>query len=408
MERLIFLSVFTIIALLLDIYFYQVIKKYKNIKWNKFLFGIYWFFSLTTLINFFVYLIDVELDYYYSIILFNFIIGNFISKLLALPFILLDDLRRLLIFLFWYNKKRNFGAGGITRSKFLSLSASIAYGFPLTSLTYGIISNNVYDYRVRRRNVYFNKLPKSFDGIKICHISDIHIGSLRNRFAAIGGIDMIVKESADMIFFTGDIVNNKASELKGWGDQLSRIKAPLGVFSVLGNHDYGEYTSWRNESEKLKNFKDIIAAHKEFGWNLLMNQNNKVIVDGEIINILGVENWAASRFQQYGKIDIAYKGLEKENFKLLLSHNPSHWNEQITTQYSDIDLTLSGHTHGLQYGIEIGNIKWSPAKLAYKQWADLYKNNNQQIYVNRGYGFLGYQGRVGILPEITILNLKRV
>ena len=139
-----------------------------------------------------------------------------------------------------------------------------------------------------------------------------------------------------------------------------------------------------------------------------MNQNNKVIVDGEIINILGVENWAASRFQQYGKIDIAYKGLEKENFKLLLSHNPSHWNEQITTQYSDIDLTLSGHTHGLQYGIEIGNIKWSPAKLAYKQWADLYKNNNQQIYVNRGYGFLGYQGRVGILPEITILNLKRV
>ena len=357
MERFIYLSVFTIISLLLDIYFYQVIKKYKYIKWNKFFFGIYWFFSLTTLINFFVYLIDIELNYYYRVILFNFVIGNFISKLLSLPFILLDDLRRLLIFLFCYNKKRNLPAGGLSRSKFLSLSASIAYGFPLTSLTYGIISNNVYDYRVRRRNLHFSKLPRSFDGIKICHISDIHIGSLRNRFAAIGGIDMIVKESADMIFFTGDIVNNKASELKGWGDQLSRIKAPLGVFSVLGNHDYGEYTTWRNESEKSKNFKDIIAAHKEFGWNLLMIQNNKVIVDGEIINILGVENWAASRFQQYGKIDIAYKGLEKENFKLLLSHNPSHWNEQITNQYSDIDLTLSGHTHGLQYGIEIGNLK---------------------------------------------------
>ena len=406
MERITFLFFFTLISIFFDIYFYQIVKKYNRNKWIKFLIPIYWSFTIITITNFFLYAFQFELGYYYKTITFNIIIGNFISKVLSLPFILIDDLRRLIIYIF--RKKSSKSSKKISRSKFLSISASLAYGLPITSLTYGILSNNVYDYRIKRREIELKKLPVAFDGIKVCHISDIHVGSLRNRIAVRGGIDMITSEKPDAIFFTGDLVNDKAKELIGWGDDLSKIKAPLGVFSVLGNHDYGEYTSWGNESSKTKNFNDLLSAQKEFGWNLLRNENTKISVDGESINIIGVENWSASRrFQQYGKLDVAYGGLNKNEFKLLMSHNPSHWNAHVTSNFKDIDLTLSGHTHGLQYGIDIGKFRLSPVRLAYKQWADLYTMNNQHIYVNRGFGFMGYPGRVGILPEITILTLKR-
>ena len=406
MERITFLFFFTLISILFDIYFYQIIKKYNKKKWVNFLFLIYWSFTIITITNFFLYSFQFELGYYYKTISFNIIIGNFISKVLSLPFLLIDDLRRLIIYIF--RKKTLKSSNKISRSKFLSISASLAYGIPITSLTYGILSNNVYDYRIKRRQINFKKLPLAFDGIKVCHVSDIHVGSLRNRLAVRGGIDMITKEKPDVIFFTGDLVNDKAKELMGWGDDLSKIKAPLGVFSVLGNHDYGEYTSWENEISKTKNFNDLLTAQKEFGWNLLRNQNTRITVDEESINIIGVENWSASRrFQQYGKLDVAYEGLNKNDFKLLMSHNPSHWNAHVTNNFKDIDLTLSGHTHGLQYGIDIGKFRVSPVRLAYKQWADLYTSNNQYIYVNRGFGFMGYPGRVGILPEITILTLKR-
>ena len=318
---------------------------------------------------------------------------------------LIDDLRRFSKRLF--SRKSISKENTIPRSKFLSISASLAYGIPITSLTYGIISNNVYDYRVKRRVVSFDNLPKEFDGIRVCHISDIHVGSLRNRLAVKGGIDMILNEKADLIFFTGDLVNNKSDELKGWGDDLSKIKAPLGVYSVLGNHDYGEYTSWKSNEEKNRNFKNLLKAQKEFGWNLLLNENDTISVDGNKIKVIGVENWASSRFQQYGDLDKAYNGLNNEDFKILMTHNPSHWNAKVTDAYNDIDLTLSGHTHGLQYGIDIGDFRVSPVRLAYKQWADLYELNKQYIYVNRGFGFMGYPGRVGILPEITILELKK-
>ena len=406
MERITFLFFFTLISILFDIYFYQIIKKYNKNKWVNLLIPIYWSFTIITITNFFLYSFQFELGYYYKTISFNIIIGNFISKVLSLPFLLADDLRRLIIYIF--RKKTLKSSNKISRSKFLSISASLAYGIPITSLTYGILSNNVYDYRIKRRQINFKKLPLAFDGIKVCHVSDIHVGSLRNRLAVRGGIDMITNEKPDVIFFTGDLVNDKAKELMGWGDDLSKIKAPLGVFSVLGNHDYGEYTSWKNEISKTKNFNDLLTAQKEFGWNLLRNQNTRISVDGESINIIGVENWSASRrFQQYGKLDVAYEGLNKNEFKLLMSHNPSHWNAHVTNNFKDIDLTLSGHTHGLQYGIDIGKFRVSPVRLAYKQWADLYTSNNQHIYVNRGFGFMGYPGRVGILPEITILTLKR-
>ena len=405
MERIVFLFFFTIISSLLDFYFYQIIKKYRFITWTKPLFYLYWSFTLITLINLFIYAFGFDLNFYLKAIIFNMIIGNFISKLVAIPFLLIDDLRRFFVYLF--RKRNKSSSNKISRSKFLSISASLAYGLPITSLTYGILSNNVYDYRVKRRKVSFKNLPSAFDGIKICHISDIHVGSLKNRIAVRGGLDMIQNEKPDVIFFTGDLVNDKAEELKGWGDDLSKLKAPLGVHSVLGNHDYGEYTSWKNENEKIKNFNDLIKGQKEFGWNLLRNQNDFIEVDGQKLNIIGVENWASSRFQQYGDLKAAYKGLQEDGFKLLMTHNPSHWNAQVTNNFRDIDLTLSGHTHGLQYGIDIGKFRISPVRLAYKQWADLYSNKDQFIYVNRGFGFMGYPGRVGILPEITILELNK-
>jgi len=405
MDRAVFLFFFTLISILLDIYFYQIFKKYKLKKWFLPTYYIYWSVTSVTLLNFLFYVFDIELGYFFKTLFFNLVIGNFISKVVALPIILIDDIRRFFIKIYSSNKKKQNNV--IPRSKFLSISASLAYGLPLTSLTYGIISNNVYDYRIKRRVVKLDNLPSAFDGIKICHISDIHVGSLRNRLAVKGGIDMITNEKSDIIFFTGDLVNNRSDELKGWGDDLSKIKAPLGVYSVLGNHDYGEYTSWKSENEKNRNFKDLIKGQKEFGWKLLMNENDNVIVDGQKLNIVGVENWASSRFQQYGELDKAYSGLTDEDFKILMTHNPSHWNAQVTNNYRDIDLTLSGHTHGLQYGIDIGKFRVSPVRLAYKQWADLYELNRQYIYVNRGFGFMGYPGRVGILPEITILELKK-
>jgi len=407
MERILFLLFFTIISFLLDLYFFQIIKKYRKINWAKPLFFIYWSFTAVTVFNFLYYVIDIDYDIGVSIksIIFSVIIGNFISKLVSLPFLLIDDIRRFIIYLF--RKKESSSDNKISRSKFLSISASLAYGLPITSLSYGILSNNVYDYRVKRRNISFKNLPKAFDGIKVCHISDIHVGSLKNRLAVRGGIDMILNEKPDIILFTGDLVNDRAIELKGWGDDLSKISAPLGVFSVLGNHDYGEYSDWKDNNAKNKNFNDLLYSQKEFGWNLLRNENTNIEVDGQRLNIIGVENWASSRFQQYGDLDSAYKGIEEENFKLLMSHNPSHWNAEVTNNFKDIDLTLSGHTHGLQYGIDIGKFRVSPVRLAYKQWADLYSSNDQFIYVNRGFGFMGYPGRVGILPEITILELNK-
>ncbi len=407
MERILFLFFFTIISVLLDLYFFQIIKKYRKINWAKPLFFIYWSFTAITVFNFLYYFIDIDYNLGFSTktFIFSVIIGNFISKLVSLPFLLIDDIRRFIIYLF--RKKESSSDNKISRSKFLSISASLAYGLPITSLSYGILSNNVYDYRVKRRNISFKNLPMAFDGIKVCHISDIHIGSLKNRLAVRGGIDMILNEKPDIILFTGDLVNDRAIELKGWGDDLSKISAPLGVFSVLGNHDYGEYSDWKDNNAKNKNFNDLLYSQKEFGWNLLRNENTNIEVDGERLNIIGVENWASSRFQQYGDLDSAYKGIEEENFKLLMSHNPSHWNAEVTNNFKDIDLTLSGHTHGLQYGIDIGKFRVSPVRLAYKQWADLYSSNDQFIYVNRGFGFMGYPGRVGILPEITILELNK-
>jgi len=344
-----------------------------------------------------------------SVFLFGFFLMA-IGKVMFLPFILADDIRRLVI---WYKKKtkkeekpaRQPGPNDIPRSEFLMKAGLLAGSIPLGGIIYGTI-NGVYDYQVKHRTLYLPNLPKAFDGIKLGQISDIHSGSFYNKKAVMGGVEMLMKEKPDFIFFTGDLVNTRTNEMEGYQDIFSKVKAPLGVYSTLGNHDYGDYGSWPSEQAWQKNFQDILDTHKNMGWDLLMNENRKLKVNGEEIGILGVENWGSlSRFPKRGRLDLATKDTQDLPVKLLLSHDPSHWRAQVL-DYPDIDVMFAGHTHGMQFGVQTKHFQWSPIQYIYKEWAGLYREGKQQLYVNVGYGFLGYPGRLGMLPEITIFELK--
>jgi hypothetical protein len=216
-----------------------------------------------------------------------------------------------------------------------------------------------------------------------------------------------MNEKPDLFVFTGDLVNNETSEVRDYKEVFSKAKGPLGSFSTFGNHDYGDYRSWATAKHKKRNLDDLVQVHKEMGWDLLRNENRIIEVDGEQLSLIGVENWGKGRFAKYGDLEKAYAGTEDIATKILLSHDPSHWDAQVRESYKDIDLMLAGHTHGFQFGVEIGNFRWSPSQYMYKQWADLYTEGNQHLYVNRGFGFIGYPGRVGILPEVTILELVK-
>lgn len=333
--------------------------------------------------------------------------ATYFSKTIGVLFVLADDLQRAVR---WVADIFNRDAGeslpgkGIPRSEFLTKAALIATAVPFGTMAFGIISG-AHDYRVRRVRVRLPNLPRSFNGIRIGHISDIHSGSFFNKTAVKGGVEMLMGERADLIFFTGDLVNNQASEVKEYINVFDRLKAPLGVFSVTGNHDYGDYHRWPSPEEKRKNFRDLVAAHKTMGFKLLMNNHHIVTESGDRIAIIGNENWGGRGFSQYGRLQDAVKGTDEAQVKLLLSHDPSHWDAQVRPQFPDIDLMFSGHTHGFQFGVEIGDFKWSPSQYAYKQWAGLYQEGNQFLYVNRGFGYLGYPGRIGMPPELTVVEL---
>ena len=222
-----------------------------------------------------------------------------------------------------------------------------------------------------------------------------------------GGVEMLMKEKPDVVFFTGDLVNNQAAEMKDYVNVFDKLRAPLGVFSVTGNHDYGDYHAWPTQEAKRRNFDHLMLAHEEMGYRLLMNENHIVREGADQLAIIGIENWGGRGFSKYGKLGQAHKGTENAAVKLLLSHDPSHWDLQVRPEFSDIDIMFSGHTHGFQFGVEIGDIKWSPSQYAYKQWSGLYKQDEQYLYVNRGFGYLGYPGRIGMPPELTIMELTR-
>jgi predicted MPP superfamily phosphohydrolase len=337
------------------------------------------------------------------------LVATYFSKTFAVAILFVDDITRGVKWaanFFQSGTQEKLPGDAITRSDFLSKTALIAASVPFGAMTYGIISG-AHDYRVRRQTIKLANLPKSFDGIKIAQLSDIHSGSFFNKRAVRAGVDMVLAEKPDLIFFTGDLVNNEATEVKEYIDVFNKLRAPLGMFSITGNHDYGDYHRWSSQEAKRKNFSDLIEAHRLLGFNLLMNQNHILEMSGDKVAILGIENWGGRGFAKYGKLDQAYRGVEDAPVKVLLSHDPSHWDAQVRPQYPDIDLMLSGHTHGFQFGVEIGNFKWSPSQYAYKQWAGLYKEGSQFLYVNRGFGYIGYPGRIGMPPEITIFELKR-
>ncbi len=339
--------------------------------------------------------------------LMSIVFMSYAAKLIAVIFVFFDDIRRVLS-LFFAGRRRRYerrvAAGQkMPRSKFLARSAVVMATLPIVTMSFGIV-RGAYDYRLRRRRVYLPKLPKQFEGIKIAQLSDIHSGSFYDKAAVKGGIEMLMAEKPDMIFFTGDLVNNQTKEVSDYFDLFSKVKADLGVYSTLGNHDYGDYMTWPSLAHKNNNLKDMIKVHERMGWDLLMNENRSVRIGTDQISVLGVENWGAGRFAKYGRLDQTALNAEGD-VKLLLSHDPSHWDAQVRRQQPDIDITFSGHTHGMQLGVEIGDFRWSPSKYIYKQWADLYQEQNQYLYVNRGFGFLGFPGRIGILPEITIMEL---
>jgi hypothetical protein len=283
----------------------------------------------------------------------------------------------------------------------------ITAAIPFSAMLYGM-ARTAFDYTIKKKTLVFPNLPEAFDGLKVVQISDMHSGS----FAGIDNIrkafDLILEQQADLIFFTGDMVNNLAAEVEPFKEQLYRLKAPMGVYSVLGNHDYGDYAQWPNEVDKRANLQRLMAIQRGAGWNLLMDEHRILERNGQQMAVVGIQNWGASlRFPKYGNMPKAVKGTEQVPFKILLSHDPSHWDAQVRTEHKSVDLTLSGHTHGFQFGIEIPGFKWSPVQYVYKQWAGLYQEGAQYLYVNRGLGFLGFMGRIGIPPEITVLELKR-
>ena len=409
-----FVLIFLAIMILLDTYVFQAIKVVSHSaspKTKTIIYSIYWAISILAIIGFLIFVLTGPefLPKKLRTYLFAIVVGLFLGKLISVIFFLVDDMRRLIQWitgkLFFRNTEgEQLTEGGISRSVFLSWLGLAAGGTLFGSLIYGF--GNKYRYEVRRVKLAFDNLPASFKGLKIVHICDIHSGSFTNKSAVMRGVKKIMDENADLILFSGDLVNDRATEMEEYMDVFSQLKAPLGVYSTFGNHDYGDYAHWPfNGVTKQQNLINLAKVHAELGWRLLMNEHVVLKKNGEQIALIGIENWSnIARFPKHGRIDLAYAGTEKYPFKILMSHDPSHWDAQVRPQYPDVDLTLSGHTHGMQFGIEIPGFKWSPVQYIYKQWAGLYEEGKQKLYVNRGFGFIGYPGRVGILPEITVIE----
>ena len=340
-----------------------------------------------------------------------FVLGFTVGKILILLIMLVDDIRRLITWLITslaYNSAASSDTTTtIDRSLFLKRTALVLGGLSLFGFTYGI--RNRYSYRVRKIKLNAASLPAAFKGLKIVQISDIHTGSFDNHAAVAHGIQRAMDQNADLILFTGDLVNNHSEEVDAkYQEIFSQLKAPMGVYSTLGNHDYGDYVEWPSKQAKVENLDKLKGIHASMGWKLMMNEHVVLERGGDKIALIGIENWSAkANFPKYGDMHKAYEGLKEMNipFKILMSHDPSHWHAQVIPEYGDVNLTLSGHTHGMQFGVDTKYFKWSPVQYMYNEWAGLYTQGEQHLYVNRGFGFLGYPGRLGVMPEITVIEL---
>jgi predicted MPP superfamily phosphohydrolase len=399
--------IFILIYTLIDLYALQAIRTLTKNFWIT---GIYMLVSLVVIISLY-FLLNSNSSTHFSqppiSYLFGLFLALFIPKLLIIIFMFGEDMIRLLTSFYFKisASEQNFHIP--SRRKFISTLALGIAAIPFSTLLYGMIKGK-YNFKVLKYELEFTDLPDAFDGFTMTQISDIHSGSFDNKNKINYAVDLINKQKSDVIFFTGDLVNNVADEMDSWKELFSSLKAKEGVFSVLGNHDYGDYVSWSSNAEKLQNLNKLKKIQSEMGWNLLLNENFLIKRKNQKIAIIGVENWGENGFKQAGDLDAACRNINNNDFKILLSHDPTHWKAKVKSDERYFHLTLSGHTHGMQFGIEIpGWIKWSPVKYRYENWAGVYEEKGRYLNVNRGFGFLGYPGRVGIWPEITVIKLKK-
>ena len=326
-----------------------------------------------------------------------------ICLFVTLP-LLLEDITRLIKAIF--RKPTNKAPRIPSRRKFVSTLGWGLAAIPFASILYSIFKGK-YNYKVWKYTLYFDNLPKAFDGYRITQISDIHCGSFDNYEKIRYGVELINSQKSDVILFTGDLVNNLANEVHNWKSLFATLQAPDGVFSIMGNHDYGDYSSWETTEAKQQNLEHLFQLQKQMGWQLLLNEHCYLERNGEKIALIGVENWGHGRFSKYGDLNRAMEGINTEDFKILMSHDPTHWQEVVLPENKDIQLTLSGHTHGMQCGIEIpGWLKWSPSQYIYKYWGGMYEEDGKYLNVNRGFGYHAFPGRLGVWPEITVIELK--
>ena len=399
--------VFLIFVIILEIYAFQAFKTLIKSKW----FFIFYYVTSAIALFYIVYQL-----YHFdrsvgqtpqTMLTFGLLLLLYVPKLLLTIILFGEDIVRFFAGLFGVITKSGSEGFLPERRKFVSQIALGIAAIPFASFLYGITIGK-YNYKVIRQTLFFPDLPDAFDGTTITHISDVHSGSFDDAEKIQYAIDLINEQNSDMILFTGDIVNTHATEMDPWIETFKGIHNPkFGKYSVLGNHDYGEYINWPSQQDKIQNFENIKAIHDKIDFKLLLNEHVKIKKENQELAIVGVENWGR-KFGERGDLNLASKGLSKDDFKIVMSHDPSHWDEKIQHDDNHYHLTLSGHTHGFQFGIEIpGWIKWSPVQYVYKQWAGLYENAGRYIYVNRGFGFHAYPGRVGIMPEITVIELKK-
>ena len=389
-------------------YSYQAIKTFTSNRWLLFA---YFLFVIMVVGNLLFYTVVLERStsneprLMYAI---GFFISLFVFQILVTILLLGEDIFRIPQGIYAYFSKMPDQVQFLPqRRKLISQIAIGLAAIPFASLLYGMFRGK-YNFKVLSYKLEYDDLPEAFEGFKIAQISDIHSGSFDNPKKVQYGVDLVNAQDADVVFFTGDLVNNRAEEILPWIQTFRKINAKHGVYSILGNHDYGDYSPWESPEAKKKNMEDLKKAQKKMGWDLLLNESRFIEKQGQRIAILGVENWGSGGFKKAGDLNKALSNVAAEDFKILMSHDPSHWEAEVIPHPFNIHLTLSGHTHGMQFGIEIpGWIKWSPIKWRYKQWAGIYEKLNQRLNVNRGFGYLAYPGRVGIWPEVTVITLNR-
>ena len=400
--------IFIVFYVLISLYAFQALR---TVTKNNWMYAFYVLLSVGVLGNFLFHWAQPDSGHVLTgakSYAFGFLLAVISAKLVLVIVLFGEDLVRLIAGVLkslWGSSAKGFHLA--SRRDFISKVALGIAAIPFASLLYGMYRGK-YNFQVLRYELAFEDLPEAFDGYQLTQISDVHSGSFDNHEKINYAVNLINEQQSDAIFFTGDLVNNRADEMKTWKDLFGTLQAKDGVYSILGNHDYGDYADWESDADKQQNLQDLKDTQQKMGWNLLLNEHRFIEKNGERIAVVGVENWGAGGFVKHGDADKAAAGLGSNDFKIMLSHDPSYWQEKLKNDPKKYQLTLSGHTHGMQFGIEIpGWIKWSPVKYRYKNWAGIYQEFDNYINVNRGFGYLGYPGRVGIWPEITVIKLKK-